>query len=103
PSGDSDDFLLTFQDVSTKKDADSSTQTISWNQLLPGNYSGSYYVLAKIDSLDAVTETIENDTTINGNNIWGDLAGTRIALQPTAFPTTYLASTTGSASGNAYS
>ena len=101
--GDADDFMLTFHDVSTKKNADSSTQTISWSQLLPGNYSGSYYVLAKIDSLGAVTETIENDTTVNGNNIWGDLAGSRLALQPTAFPTAYLVSTTGSASANAYS
>ena len=61
---------------------------------MPGNFSGSYYVLAKIDALSAVTETIENDTTVNGNNIWGDLAATRIALQPTVFPTAYLASKT---------
>lgn len=101
--GDADDFLLTFHDVATRVDATSVSQSIAWNQLLPGNYAGSYYVLAKVDSLDAVTETIENDTTINGNNIWGDLAGTRIALQPTAFPTNYLASTTGSASAGGYS
>ncbi|MES2693623.1 MAG: Ig-like domain-containing protein [Verrucomicrobiota bacterium] len=98
--GDADDFLLTFHDIAVKRDADDVDWPITWTQLLPGNFSGSYYVLAKIDSLNAVTETVENDLTENGNNIWLDVAATRIALQPTTFPTAYLASTTGTASGN---
>lgn len=105
--GDADDFRLTLHDRSAKLDANDADQVISWNQLLPGNFSGSYYVLAKIDALDATTETIENDLTQNGNNIWQDVAATRIALQPSTFPTIYLASTTGSSgtnpSGNGYS
>lgn len=101
--GDADDFLLTFFDYSAKLDADSVDQTYTWDQLLPGNFSGSYYVLAKIDALDAVTETIENDLTQNGNNLWNDIAGTRIAIQPSTFPTIYLASTASGSSGNGYS
>lgn len=102
--GDSDDLLLHFFDRATKLDADDGDITYTWDQLLPGNFSGSYYVLAKIDSGDAVTERIENDLTINGNNLWNDVAGTRIALQPSTFPTIYLASrTTGATSGNGYS
>jgi hypothetical protein len=105
--GDADDFMLTFIDRSTKLDADSVDQVFTWNQVLPGNFSGSYYVLAKIDSLNAVEEAIENDLTRNGNNIWQDLAATRIAIQPSTFPTVYLASATGttgtSPSGNGYS
>ncbi|MBI5768012.1 MAG: PD40 domain-containing protein [Verrucomicrobia bacterium] len=101
----SDDFVLTFFDVPITRNADSVNHTYSWNQLLPGNFPGSYYVLARIDSLDAVTETIENDLTQNGNNIWQDVNATRIALLPTNFPTMYLASVNPatSASGNNYS
>ncbi len=102
--GDSDDFLLTFLDVPTTVNSDGVNHTFSWNQLLPGNFSGSYYVLAKIDSLTQVAESIESDFTLNGNNIWQDVAGTRIALLPTTFPTMYLASTsTTGSSGNGYS
>ena len=101
--GDADDFRLTFTDRTTKLNADDSVQTFSWNQLIPGNFSGSYYVLAKIDSLEANAETIENDLTLNGNNIWLDVNAPRLSIQPTNFPTNYLASTTGSASGNGYS
>jgi Tol biopolymer transport system component len=101
--GDADDFLLTFFDYSAKLDADSVDQTETWDQLLPGNFSGSYYVLAKIDALDAATETVENDLTQNGNNLWNDVAGTRIAIQPSTFPTIYLASTASGSSGNGYS
>ncbi|MCX6953748.1 MAG: Ig-like domain-containing protein [Verrucomicrobia bacterium] len=102
--GDADDFLLTFLDVPTTVNADNVPHTFSWNQLLPGNFAGSYYVLARIDSLKQVDESIENDPAQNGNNDWLDVAGTRIALLPTTFPTMYLASaaTTGS-SGNGYS
>ena len=105
--GDADDFQLTTFDRGTKLDADSAEQVLTWQQVIPGNFAGSYYVLAKIDSLNAVAETVEEDLTRNGNNIWQDLAATRIAIQPTTFPTVYLASTTGpggaSPSGNARS
>lgn len=110
--GDADDFQLTFFDVGGNSNgatngvvnADDVDHSIPWNQLLPGNFAGSYYVLAKIDSLDEVSETIENDLSDNGNNIWQDVAGTRIALQPSTFPTIYLASTTTTgASGAGYS
>lgn len=107
--GDADDFQLTFHDVPITVNADNVPYTFSWNQLLPGNYSGSYYVLAKIDSLNQVTETIEDDLTDPGNNIWLDVNATRIAILPSTFPTIYLASNTGTAtptsvtSGNGYS
>ncbi len=102
--GDADDFILTFLDVFTKIDADNIDRTLTWNQLLPGNYAGSYYLLAKIDVLSKVEETTsDDDFTINGNNVWYDEAGTRIALQPTSFPTVYLASLAGTASGNNFS
>ena len=100
--GDADDFRLTFYDRTSKLDAGSSV-SFTWNQLIPGNFSGSYYVLAKIDSLDGTTETTESDLTQNGNNIWLDVNAPRISIQPANFPTNYLASTTGSASGNGYS
>ena len=93
--GDADDFLLTFHDIATRVNADGLDTTITWNQLLPGNYAGSYYVLAKIDSLNSVDETVENELTQNGNNVWFDVNASRIALQPTAFPAPYLVSTTG--------
>jgi hypothetical protein len=104
--GDADDFLLTFHDIATRVNADGLDTTITWNQLLPGNYAGSYYVLAKVDTLNAVDETVENELAQNGNNVWFDVSASRIALQPIAFPTTYLVSTTGAtpaASGNGYS
>jgi hypothetical protein len=104
--GDADDFLLTFHDIATRINADGADTTISWNQLLPGNFAGSMHVLAKIDTLNGVDETVENELAQNGNNVWFDVNASRIALQPTAFPTTYLASTTGgvgAASGNGYS
>lgn len=102
--GDADDFLLTFHDIVNQVNADSVNRAISWHQLLPGNFPGSYYVLAKIDTLEQVAEsTSDDDFTIHGNNVWYDTRGTRIALEPTSFPTVYLASTTGATSGNSYS
>lgn len=107
--GDADDMLLTFHDVTIPILADDRPHVISWNQLLPGNFSGSYYVLAKIDALNQVTETIEDDLTDPGNNIWLDVNASRIALLPSTFPTIYLASNTATAtpgsvtSGNGYS
>lgn len=107
--GDADDMLLTFHNVAIPIMADDVPHVISWNQLLPGNFPGSYYVLAKIDSLNQVTETIEEDLTDPGNNIWLDVNATRIAILPSTFPTIYLASNTGTltpasvTSGNGYS
>jgi len=100
--GDADDFDLTWHDVGTRVNADGVDRSISWTQLLPGNFSGSYYVLAKIDVNEQVDESIEEDLAQNGNNVWfggeaasdtgGDVAATRIALDPTNFPTVYWAS-----------
>jgi hypothetical protein len=108
--GDADDFQLTILDVSaasiaqTTADsagnrvvlADGLQHTFNWNQVLPGNFSGSYYVLAKIDSLNAVDENDPSALTVNGNNIWGgntlNPTGTLINLIPSTFGTNFLAS-----------
>jgi Tol biopolymer transport system component len=109
--GDADDFQLTINDISATNFgsnpttdnagnaavlADGSTHTFSWNQLLPGNFSGSYYVLAKIDSLNALSQNDPPVLTVNGNNVWGGNAlnpsGTLINLLPSNFPTVYTAS-----------
>lgn len=95
--GDADDFRLTLHDITSKVNADGVEQTINWNQLLPGNFSGSYYVLAKIDSLDALAENDPPVLTQNGNNVWaGDTglnpAATLINLLPSNFPTVATAS-----------
>jgi len=67
-----------------------------WNQVLPGNFSGSYYVLAKIDSLDELDENDPPVQTINGDNVWAsnatNPAGTLINLLPSNFPTSALIS-----------
>ena len=101
--GDADDFQLTYHDVASTVNADGLSHVISWNQLMPGNFSGSYYVLAKIDALDVVDEAVEGDLLENGNNIYFDTNATRIALLPTTFPTLTLASTTGAVTANGYS
>jgi len=130
--GDADDQQLTFFDVSAgtlaamigntggaERDnagnivlkADGLDRTISWNQVLPGNFSGSYYVLAKINMLSA-GKVDENDPpvqNINGNNVWSgnslDPNATLINLLPSNFPTTALASHANNAatSGSGYS
>ncbi|MBI5382156.1 MAG: PD40 domain-containing protein [Opitutae bacterium] len=101
--GDADDFQLTSHDVNAKINADNANHTISWNQLLPGNFTGSFYVLAKIDSLNALAENDPPALQVNGNNIWGSDAlnpsATLINLIPSNFPTSYLASH-GTASSN---
>ena len=103
--GDADDFLLTAHQVTASSgfplNANNTNTTIGWNQVLPGNFAGSYYVMAKIDTLAGVTETIENDLTDNGNNIYStpDTNAARISLLPTNFPTVNWAST----AGNGYS
>lgn len=92
--GDADDFLLTSHDISATIDADGVDRPLSWNQVLPGNFAGSYYVMAKIDTLSGVSESIDNDLSRNGNNTWfsPDTNGTRISLRETNFPTVYWAS-----------
>lgn len=98
--GDGDDFLLAYFDVSGVQNADSVDRTINWTQLLPGNFAGSYYVMAKIDTLGGVAETTDNDLSVNGNNTWfDDTNAARINILPTNFPTDYWAST----GGNGYS
>lgn len=119
--GDADDFQLTIQDIHAGNvgtvdnagnpvvEADGSTHTFNWQQVLPGNFSGSYYVMAKIDSLGQLTQNDPPALTIDGNNIWGVPAlqpqATRINLLPSNFPTAYLGShATGSTStSNGYS
>ncbi len=106
--GDADDFQLTILDINTGNitttdnagnravNADGVEQTFNWQQLLPGNLTGSYYVLAKIDSLNALTENDPPALTVNGNNIWGGNAlnptATLINLLPSNFGTVYLGS-----------
>ncbi len=95
--GDADDFQLTIHDITSKVNADGVEQPITWNQVLPGNFSGSYYVLAKIDSFDALAENDPPVLTQNGNNVWaGDTglnpAATLINLLPSNFPTVTTAS-----------
>lgn len=94
--GDADDFQLTIHDISTLTNADGATRTLSWTQLLPGNFSGSYYVLARIDSLKVLDENDAPVLTVNGNNDWIGSAinptATLINLLPTNFPTVYLTS-----------
>ena len=103
--GDSDDFLLTSHDISASSvaplNANNANTVLSWNQVLPGNFAGSYYVLAKIDTLGGITETVENDLSDNGNNIYftPDSNAARISLLPTNFPTVYWSSS----GSNAYS
>jgi Tol biopolymer transport system component len=105
--GDADDFLLTAFDIgsgslttltgnggSSVFNADGLDRTLTWNQILPGNFAGSYYVMAKIDTLNSVSETIDDDLSLNGNNTWfsPDTNAARIALLATNFPTVYWAS-----------
>lgn len=94
--GDADDFQLTTHDVQSVVNADSAAHTINWNQVLPGNFPGSYYVLAKIDSLDTQVENDPAPLTVNGDNVWGgntlNPSGTLINLLPSNFPAAYVAS-----------
>lgn len=120
--GDADDFQLTINDISagvfgsnqttdnrgnpavssgsvtgnSAVLADGSLHTFTWNQVLPGNFSGSYYVLAKIDTLNVLTQNDPPALNVNGNNVWGgntlNPSGTLINLLPSNFPTSYLAS-----------
>ncbi len=94
--GDADDFRLTLHDITGTIDADDAVHTVTWNQVLPGNFTGSFYVLAKIDSLDGLDENDPAPLTVNGDNIWGgntlNPSGTLINLLPKNFATVYLAS-----------
>ena len=105
--GDADDFRLTLHDITSKVNADGVEQTINWNQILPGNFSGSYYVLAKIDALNAVDENDPPVLTQNGNNVWaGEVnslnpSATLINLLPSNFPTVTTASRAAGAANTA--
>ena len=107
--GDADDFQLTIQDFATKVNADGSTQTYSWTQLLPGNFAGSYYVLAKIDALGQVDQNNNPTLTVNGDDIWGtnslNSTATLINLLPSNFPSMAIVSHANgvATSANAYS
>ncbi len=101
--GDADDFQLTFFDITAKVNADDAPHTLTWNQLLPGNFSGSYYVLAKIDSLNVVDETGEAAAAPLDPNVWLDVSGTKIGLQPSAFPTLYVPSMASGVTAAGYS
>jgi Tol biopolymer transport system component len=110
--GDADDFGLVSFDIDaatlaglsgnnglTFLNADGADRTFSWNQYLPGNFPGSYYVLAKINMLPLPNFVIENDPavqTVNGNNVWAGNSmnpnATLINLLPSNFPTTTLVS-----------
>ena len=94
--GDADDFQLTVHDIQTVVNADDASHTINWNQVLPGNFAGTYYVMAKIDSLNTQPQNDPAPLTVNGNNVWGgntlNPSGTLITLLPSNFPTAYLAS-----------
>jgi len=90
---------MTGNSGSAVLNADGADRTISWNQILPGNFAGSYYVLAKVNMLPAPNLVDENDPpaqTVNGNNVWAgnalDPNATFINLLPSNFPTTTLAS-----------
>jgi hypothetical protein len=107
--GDADDFGLTIHNISSLTNADDATRTLNWTQLLPGNFSGSYYVLARIDSLKSLDENDAPALTENGNNDWIGSAlnptATLVNLLPTNFPTVYLAShgTGATTTANGYS
>ncbi len=101
--GDADDFQLTFFDITGNIDADGAEHTVSWQQLLPGNFSGSYYVLAKIDSMDVVDETGEAAAKPLETNVFLDVSATKLAIQPSAFPTLYVATMAGGATAGGYS
>lgn len=90
--GNADDFRLTFFDVSEIIEADGADHTINWTQIMPGNFAGTYFVLAKIDSLDVVDETVETDLQRNGNNIYSDSGAAKIITTSVNFPTVYHAS-----------
>lgn len=57
-----------------------------WNQKLPSNLYGDYFVLAKIDTLEAIAEYVEDDSTDNGNNVWYASETAKITLVPSASP-----------------
>lgn len=57
-----------------------------WQQAMPGNLYGDYFVLAKIDTQEAITEYVEVDSSDNGNNVWYPRETAKISLTPSASP-----------------
>ena len=94
--GDADDFELTRFDIDQIENANDAIRTLSWNQLLPQNFAGTYFVLSKIDVLEKVDEMIEDDLELVGQNILSDLTGAKVTITPANSPTIYVYSTSSS-------
>ena len=60
--------------------------SFSWTQSMPENYFGDYFVLARIDVRDNVTEYVEDNRQLNGNNTWYTLETAKITLVPSDSP-----------------
>ncbi len=98
--GNEDDFLL-FKEVFIG-DPDGGIDTVtgntsfnllpgqgysfSWTQRMPENYFGDYFVLARIDVRDNVTEFVEDNRQLKGNNTWYTLETAKITLVPSDSP-----------------
>lgn len=82
-TGDASSNLLPGQDV-----------TMTWTQMMPENYFGDYFVLARIDVDDNVTEFVEDNRRLNGNNTLYTVETAKITLLPgdNPKPVTYRAS-----------
>lgn len=62
----------------------------SWTQAMPDNFSGDYFVMAKIDVDENVDEYVEDDRLRNGDNVWYTLETAQISIResPRPDPTT---------------
>ena len=98
--GNEDDFLLFETEFIGDPDGGIDTVTgnssfnllpgqgyaFSWTQRMPENYFGDYFVLARIDVRDNVTEYVEDDRRLNGNNTWYTVETAKITLVPSDSP-----------------
>jgi Tol biopolymer transport system component len=73
---------------------------LNWQQAMPANLYGDFFVLAKIDVLEEQTEGVEDDPGYNGNNVWYPRETAKITLHPASDPqaVTYRASLRGDGS-----
>ncbi len=96
PSFDADDFELFFVDLSGDGQGNhllpGEEFTISWIQAMPGNFSGTFFVQAKVDEFDAIEEYVEDSFLCSGNNIWYETTTARITILPATWPTLFRAS-----------
>jgi len=80
----------------SREPAQASDQVVrlAWEQAMPRNFFGDYFVLAKVDLYEEIDEYQENDINDNGNNIWYARETVRISIVPSENPqpTTYRAS-----------